>query len=77
VRTGVLASSTSTSEATGPSRLEQLRSVHEFISAELATIAETHTAEITTSTTLVVVPLAQQQQAIDVDLILSFVMALN
>jgi len=65
-----------TSEAVGPSRHEQLTSVHEFISAELATTAETHTAETTTSTALVVVPPAQQQQAIDVDLILSFVMEL-
>ena len=63
------------SQATGPSRHEQLKSVHEFISAELATTAETHTAETTTSTALVVFPPAQQ--AIDVDLILSFVMALT
>jgi len=65
------------SDAMGPSRHEQLTSVHEFISAELATTAETHTAETPTSTALVVVPPAQQQQAIDVDLILSFVMALT
>ena len=38
------------SDSMGPSRHEQLTSVHEFISAELITTAETHTAEITTST---------------------------
>ena len=64
------------SDAMGPSRLEQLRSVHKFISTELATIAETHSAETPTFTTLVVVPPAQQQQAIDFDLVLSLVAAL-
>ena len=65
-----------TSDSMGPSRLEQLTSVHAFISAKLATTAETHTAETPTSTALVVVTPAQPQQAIDVDLILSFVMSL-
>jgi len=41
------------SDAMGPSRLEQLRSVHTFISTELATIAETHSTETPTFTTLV------------------------
>ena len=53
------------------SRLEQLRSAQTLIEAEIATFAETPTV-----TTLVVAPSAQQQQDIDVNLILSFIMEL-
>ena len=64
-------------DATMP-RHEQLTSAKALIDAELATIAETHTTEAPTSTALVVVPPAQQQQAIDIDIdiVLDFIMAL-
>ena len=54
----------------------ELTLVHDFISAELATIAETPIIETPTSTAPVVVPLVQLRQSIDVDLILSLVIAL-
>ena len=53
------------------SRLEQLRSAQTLFEAEIATFVETPTV-----TALVIVPPAQQQIAIEVDLILSFFMAL-
>ena len=53
-------------------RHEELTSDKALIDAELATIAETLTTETPTSTALVVVPPAQQQQAADIDIKLDF-----